>query len=177
MRHWTNLHPSRLFQVALSAANHFCTTVWSEVPRWTRSCWVRISLYRCLKAAKNPRCGRSKKNQTLFTNLTWLKVILAMIPWFSPFSKANFRSEVGWSQAERKVSLGNRPWDQCICQTVMDDIKLCYFDFTPCLSLFSSAVIFSFYLALRRSIGVRWSSFAWKTLGQGAMRYLGNGRR
>ena len=135
LRHWTNLHPSRLVQVALSAANHFCTTAWSEVPRWTRSCWVRIScvVSQCVvsQGGKNERSVGEAKNQTLFTNLTWLKVILAMIP---PFSKPNFRSEVGWSSAERQVSLGNRPWDQCICQTVMGDIKLCYFDFTPCLS-------------------------------------------
>lgn len=130
---WTYLHPSRLFQVALSAANHFCTTDWSEVPRWTRSCWVRISCVVCLKAAKNQRCGRSKKSNT--RSSPTLPDLRSLWQWFPPFSKPNFRSEVGWSQAERKVSLGNPPWDQYIYiyQTVMGDIKLCYVDFTPCL--------------------------------------------
>ena len=45
--HFSHGFPSRDFtgiQVALSVANHCWTTAWSEVPRWTRSCWVRISL-------------------------------------------------------------------------------------------------------------------------------------
>ena len=70
LRHWTYLRPSRLFQAALSAANHFCTTVWSEVPRWTRSRWVRIS-WKVSQGGKNQRCGRSKKSNTLHQpNLT-----------------------------------------------------------------------------------------------------------
>lgn len=178
LRHWTNLHPSRLVQVALSAANHFCTTAWSEVPRWTRSCWVRIS---CVvsQGGKNERSVGEANNQTPFTNLTWLKVILAMIPWFPPFLNPIFGVKLGEVRQNAKFHLAidhdtnvyyvKLSWVISSSATLISRL-VCPYSVLPWYLLF-------FTSPYEGQLGFRWSSFAWKTLGQGAMRYLGNGRR
>ena len=98
--HFPHGFPSRDFsgviQVALSVANHCWTTAWSEVPRWTRSCWVRISLG--VSRRKKSKVSK-EKCFTVFTNLTWR----SFWQWFPPFLNP-IESEVGWSQAACKVS-------------------------------------------------------------------------